>query len=49
METEYEFAGDTWYWIDDNAKVLEAYIIPGVYENYIEDVDHIVNFVMEMS
>ena len=48
-ETEADMAGDRWWWIDDNAKSMEVFIMPGVYEQYKETTDSMVDFILDMS
>src|SRR5689334_11742990 len=33
-ETEEPIQGDVWYWTDDNAKAIEAFILPAAYAKY---------------
>ena len=48
-ETEADMAGDRWWWIDDNAKSMEVFIMPGVYEEYKDTTDNMVDFIYDMS
>ena len=48
-ETEEDMGGDRWWWIDDNAKTLEVFIMPGVYEEHRSQADDMLDFVMHMS
>ena len=48
-ETEEDILGDRWFWIDDNAKSMEVFIMPGVYEEYKETTDSMVDFILDMS
>ena len=48
-ETEEDFAGDRWWWIDDNAKSMEVFSMPGVYEQYKDTTDSMVDFIYDMS
>ena len=48
-ETEEDMGGDRWWWIDDNAKVLEVFTVPGVYERYKKQAHEIAEFMMYMS
>ena len=48
-ETEADLADDRWFWIDDNAKSMEVFIMPGVYEQYKETTDSMVDFILDMS
>ena len=48
-ETEADMAGDRWWWIDDNAKSMEVFIMPGVYEEYKDTTDSMVDFIYDMS
>ena len=48
-ETEEDFAGDRWWWIDDNAKSMEVFSMPGVYEQYKDTTDGMVDFIYDTS
>ena len=48
-ETDEDLAGDRWWWIDDNAKSMEVFIMPGVYEEYKDTTDSMVDFIYDMS
>ena len=48
-ETEEDMGGDRWWWIDDNAKVLEVFTVPGVYERYKKQAHDLTEFMMYMS
>ena len=48
-EAEADMAGDRWWWIDDNAKSMEVFIMPGVYEQYKDTTDSMVDFIYDMS
>ena len=48
-ETDEDFAGDRWWWIDDNAKSMEVFIMPGVYEQNKDTTDSMVDFILDMS
>ncbi len=47
-ETEKPIQGDSWYWADDNAKALEAFIVPAAYAKYREVADGLTNFIKTM-
>lgn len=47
-ETEYPFGGDTWFWTDDNAKVLELLVQPELAAHYSEEAGEIFKFVQQM-
>ena len=48
-ETEKPLAGDVWFWTDDNAKALEAYLVPEAYSRYQDIADSLLSFVRRMS
>jgi hypothetical protein len=47
-ETEHPFAGDTWFWTDDNAKVLEFLARPELGTRYAAEVGQIIKFLRAM-
>jgi hypothetical protein len=47
-ETEHPFAGDTWFWTDDNAKVLEFIVQPKLGINYLQEAEEILKFLRLM-
>jgi len=48
-ETERPIQNDVWYWTDDNAKALEAFVAPDAYPQYKEVADGLAQFIMSMS
>ena len=48
-ETEKPLNGDVWFWTDDNAKALEAYLVPEAYARYQDIADSLLSFVRRMS
>ena len=48
-ETEKPLDGDVWFWTDDNAKALEAYLVPEAYARYQDIADSLLSFVRRMS
>ena len=44
-----EESRDTYFWTDDNAHALEAYIMPGVYEQNFRQADSILGFLFNVS
>jgi hypothetical protein len=48
VETEHPFAGDSWFWTDDNAKVLELLAQPELAAHYPEEARAIFKFVRQM-
>jgi len=38
-----------WFWTDDNAKALEAYVVPEAYTRYHDIADNLMKFVRQMS
>ena len=49
QETEHNLGKDTYFWTDDNAHALEAYIMPGVYEQNTKPANYILDFLFNMS
>jgi len=47
-ETEHPFGGDTWFWTDDNAKVLEFLAQPELAVDYSEEAEEIYKFLRQM-
>ena len=48
-ETEKPLDGDVWFWTDDNAKALEAYLVPEAYARYPDIAEGLLSFVRRMS
>ena len=48
VETEKPIEGDTWFWADDNAKVLELLSNPQIWRAYPVEVNEIINFLLAM-
>jgi hypothetical protein len=48
-ETEKPLNGDVWFWTDDNAKALEAFLVPEAYARYQDIADSLLSFVRRMS
>ena len=48
-EAQVDIMHDRWFYTDDNARALEAFIVPGVYEMYKDEADDIVEFLVGMS
>jgi hypothetical protein len=48
-ETEKPVNGDVWFWTDDNAKALEAYLVPEAYARYPDIAESLLSFVRRMS
>ena len=40
---------NVWFWTDDNAKALEAYLVPEAYARYQETADSLMKFIRRMS
>jgi hypothetical protein len=47
-ETEHPFAGDAWFWTDDNAKIIEFLARPEFAGRYRKDVEETLHFVRAM-
>jgi hypothetical protein len=47
-ETEFPFAGDNWFWTDDNAKVVEFLTRPEIHQHYQEEIGEVVRFLRTM-
>jgi hypothetical protein len=47
-ETEHPFAGDTWFWTDDNAKVLEFLTRPELCAQYMQEAGQVLRFLRAM-
>ncbi len=47
-ETEHPFAGDSWFWTDDNAKVVEFLARPEIRPHYPKEIGEIVRFLRMM-
>jgi hypothetical protein len=47
-ETEHPFAGDTWFWTDDNGKVLEFLARPELGRKYAQEAKEILRFMRAM-
>jgi len=47
-ETEHPFAGDTWFWTDDNAKVLEFLAHPELIRSYPTEAAELFRFLRAM-
>lgn len=47
-ETEHLFGGDSWFWTDDNAKVLEFLVRPELRHNYADEAGEILRFLRLM-
>jgi hypothetical protein len=48
-ETERPLGGNVWFWTDDNAKGLEAYLVPEAYVRYQDIADSLLSFLRRMS
>lgn len=48
-ETELPVNDDMWWWIDDNAKGLEVFALPGVLDQHEAKVNEVVKFIDELS
>jgi hypothetical protein len=48
VETERPFAGDSWFWTDDNAKVLELLARPGLSRRYAGEAAELFRFLRLM-
>jgi hypothetical protein len=44
-ETEKNFDDDSWFWTDDNAKVLEVLSLRSIFPDYLKEVGQMVKFV----
>jgi hypothetical protein len=47
-ETEHPFAGDDWFWTDDNAKIVEFLARPEIRRRYPKETEEIVRFLRVM-
>ncbi|HLY46406.1 MAG TPA: hypothetical protein VKQ73_12555 [Stellaceae bacterium] len=47
-ETEHPFAGDTWFWTDDNAKIVELLARPELCRRYARETDEVLRFLRLM-
>src|SRR5215475_703209 len=47
-ETEFPVDGDTWFWTDDNAKILEFLSRPELWRQYAAEMGDILRFVRSM-
>jgi hypothetical protein len=47
-ETEHPFAGDVWFWTDDNAKILEFLARPELSGRYAQEAGEILKFLRAM-
>ncbi|MGE5268089.1 MAG: hypothetical protein ACM3JG_00310 [Thiohalocapsa sp.] len=47
-ETEHPFAGDDWYWTDDNAKIVEFLARPEIHRHFARQTAEIVRFLKTM-
>ncbi len=47
-ETEHPFAGDNWFWTDDNAKVLEFLARPELDGQYMQEAGEVLRFLRAM-
>lgn len=47
-ETEHPFGGDTWFWTDDNAKVVEFLARPELFRHYRREAEEILGFLRVM-
>lgn len=48
-ETEKAISGDDWIWTDDNAKMLELLVLPGIYESMAPVANRIIQFILRMT
>ncbi len=47
-ETEHPFAGDNWFWTDDNAKIVEFLARPEIHQHYPKETGEILGFIRMM-
>ena len=48
VETEHPFAGDNWFWTDDNAKIVEFLARPEIARRYVKETEEILRLLQVM-